>query len=465
MALKFGTSGWRAILADEFTFDNARRVVASIADTVLAKGGAERGIVVGSDTRFLGERFRAEASALLASRGIPVFQTTRDIPTPVLSFEIRRLGAAGGINFTASHNPPEYQGLKFSTADGAPALPDVTKEIERNLENHAPGSVTIGPAKAEIRPTDPTGPYLAAILARVDVEAIRHARLRVAVDTRYGTSRGYLDAALRLAGCDVTAFHAVADPTFGGTSPQCDGPNLVEMRQHIRREKLTLGLATDGDADRFAVVDPSGRYVTPNLVLALLAESRAASAPAGTGIGRSVATTHLLDDVAKAAGRPLFETPVGFKFLGELLLANKIFLGGEESAGLTIDGHVPEKDGILAGLLVAELVAKTGKSPDALLRQLFARTGVRLTRRLDLRLSPELMERVRARVANPPSDIGGRKVDRIVTIDGVKAILGDDSWALVRLSGTEPVARLYVEARSPKALASLARDARRWLLG
>jgi phosphoglucomutase len=463
--LKFGTSGWRAILAEQFTFDNSRRVVAAIADHLLEKGTASQGVIVASDTRFLGERFRRDAAAVLASKGVPVRLATRDLATPVLAFEIRRLGAAGGINFTASHNPPEYQGLKFSTSDGAPALPEVTKEIEARIARIPAGSVEVGAPKAEIAPTDPIEPYLAEILARVDVAAIRKAKLRIAVDPRFGTSRGYLDEALRRAGCEVTTFHAAADPMFGGTSPQCDARNLVEMRQAVRRGKLSLGLSTDGDADRFAVVDPSGRYVTPNLVLGLVASAMIGGAPAGTGIARSVATTHLLDLVAAKGGRPLYETPVGFKYIGEALLAGKIFFGGEESAGLTIHGHVPEKDGILAGLLVAELVAKSGKTPDRLLRELFRDVGVRLTRRLDLHLDPDLMKRVRERVAVPPSTIGGRKVEKVVSIDGVKAIFGDDSWALVRLSGTEPVARLYVEAASPKALHGLAADARTWLLG
>jgi len=464
-ALKFGTSGWRAVLAEEFTFDNARRVVASIADHLLEKGIAGQGVVVGSDTRFLGERFRKDAAAVLSSRGVPVWLLSRDVPTPVLSFEIRRLGAAGGINFTASHNPPEYQGLKFSTADGAPALPDVTADIERRIAETPPGSVLPEKSRSEIRSSDPRDPYLDSILSRVDRDVIRAARLRIAVDPRFGTSRGYLDEALRRAGCEVVTIHDTADPTFGGTSPQCDARNLLVMRQLVRRQKLSFGLATDGDADRFAVVDPSGRYVTPNLVLGLLAASLAGAAPQGTGIARSVATTHLLDAVAASAGRPLLETPVGFKYIGELLLAGKIFFGGEESAGLTIGGHLPEKDGILAGVLVAELIAIRQLPPDALVREMFRTLGVRLTRRLDLRLDAQIMARVRLRVASPPDSIGGRKVARTVTIDGMKAIFEDDSWCLVRLSGTEPVARLYVEARSPGALHALARDARRWLLG
>lgn len=464
-ALKFGTSGWRAVLAEEFTFDNARRVVAAVADHLVDAGTAPKGVVVASDTRFLGERFRADAAKVLASRGVPVFLADRDVPTPVLSFEIRRLSAAGGLNFTASHNPPEYQGLKFSTGDGAPALPEITKDIEARIAALPPGSVVPGAPKAEIRPTDPREPYLDAILARIDRDAIRRAKLRIAVDPRFGTSRGYLDEALRRVGAEVTAIHDVADPTFGGTSPQCDARNLVEMRQLVRSKKLSLGLATDGDADRFAVVDPSGRYVTPNLVLGLVAEALLPSAAPGTGIARSVATTHLLDAIATAAGRPLYETPVGFKYIGELLLEKKIYFGGEESAGMTIEGHLPEKDGILAGLLVAELVAKTGRPPLELVRRLFGSAGTYLTRRLDLRLDDDLMARVRSRVASPPTTLAGRKVAKIVTIDGVKAILDDGTWALVRLSGTEPVARLYVEASSPAALRNLAGSARRWLLG
>ncbi|MGZ6971497.1 MAG: phosphoglucomutase/phosphomannomutase family protein, partial [Thermoanaerobaculia bacterium] len=315
--IRFGTSGWRAVLGEEFTFPNARRVVTAIARVTRTSGGISPGLVLASDTRFLNERFVDEASRVLVREGVRPLRADRDVPTPAVAFTIRRLGAAGGVNFTASHNPPEFNGIKFSTADGAPALPEVTARIEGEIAKTTDADSEPAPAAAADA-IDPRGPYLERLATFVDRAALRKANLRVAVDPRFGTSRGYLDVFLRDAGVDVELINGHRDPYFGGLSPQCDEKNLAALAQVVVSGKRHLGLATDGDADRFGILDADGRYVDPNLCLMLLADLLLSRRKAGDdrGVARSVATTHGLDAVARAHGAPVFVTPVGFKYIG-----------------------------------------------------------------------------------------------------------------------------------------------------
>ena len=445
--IRFGTSGWRAVLGEEFTFPNARRVVTAIARVSKASGGAASGLVLASDTRFLNERFVDEAARVLVREGLRPLRADRDVPTPVVAFTIHKLEAGGGVNFTASHNPPEYNGIKFSTADGAPALPDVTERIEAEIAKTTDADSEPAPA-ATSDAIDPRSPYLERLAAIVDVAALRKADLRVAVDPRFGTSRGYLDAFLKDAGVNVALINGHRDPYFGGLSPQCDEKNLAALSKVVVDEKRRLGLATDGDADRFGVLDADGRYVDPNHCLLLLADLLLSRKKAGDGRGvaRSVATTHGLDAVAKAHGVPVFTTPVGFKFIGELLLKDRITMGGEESAGFTMAGHVPEKDGILAGLLLAERVAATGETLASLLDALFARVGSFYPKRSDARLDPALADALKKRLAENPDTFAGLEVQSIDRTDGQKLLLGDGRWILFRPSGTEPVVRIYAES-------------------
>ncbi len=452
-AIKFGTSGWRSVLAEDFTFPNARRVVAAIA-RVLASGGRSGGLVlVGYDTRFLADRFAAEAARILIRHGFPAEVSARPVPTPVLAFEIRRRGAAGAINFTASHNPPRYLGIKFSTSDGAPALPEITKKIEAEIL-----AISAEPAPAEdpVRRFDPAPSYLLDLATKVSGRDVGRGAPRFALDFRFGTSAGFLDAYLETTGSALSRLHANPDPLFGGRSPQCGESELGELAEEIRRTGARLGLACDGDADRFGVCDETGAYVQPNEILSLLAADLLGRKGRRGGIARSVATTHALDAIAKRAGVPLHETPVGFKYIGELLLDGKIILGGEESAGLTVEGHVPEKDGILADLLTAELVGATGKTIGQLRSELWKEIGPFLTRRIDLELSPEARARLAERKKTPPSAVAGRRVASVNQLDGIKLIFEDGSWILVRESGTEPVARVYIEAQSQSDLDALA---------
>jgi len=459
-AIRFGTSGWRAVIAEEFTFPNARRVVAAVAK-VLAEEGRKGGLVlVGYDTRFLAGRFAAQAARLLESEGFQAEVASRPVPTPVLAFEIRRRGAAGAVNFTASHNPPQYLGIKFSTSDGAPALPEITKRIEDRIA----ASAGIGePPDRPVSSFDPAPAYLADLANKVRREDVGRGKPLFSLDFRFGTSSGFLDVFLEGAGAQLGRLNAKADPLFGGESPQCGEKELVRLGEEVRRTGSRLGLSCDGDADRFGVCDAKGAYVQPNQILALLLWDLLARKARRGGVARSVATTHALDAIAARFGVPLYETPVGFKYIGEKLIAGEIVFGAEESAGLTIEGHVPEKDGILADLLVAEMAGAAGKSLDELSEDLRKQIGPYFTTRIDLPVSPEEKQALAARRASPPARFAGRRVASVNQLDGMKLILEDGSWILVRESGTEPVARVYSEARSQSDCVALARTARELL--
>jgi phosphoglucomutase len=456
--IRFGTSGWRAVLAEEFTFGNARRVITAIARVLAEDGRKGELVLVGYDTRFLADRFADEAGRILAAEGFRAEVSSRPVPTPVLAYEIVRRQAAGAVNFTASHNPPRYLGIKFSTSDGAPALPEATARIEAaiaGLESVDP------PAGASVPPGfDPVPRYLADLATKVDSASIVRNDPHFALDFRFGTSAGFLDGFLEPAGARVSRRNAKRDPLFGGESPQCGEKELVGLGEDVRQSRSRLGLACDGDADRFGVLDDRGAYVSPNLVLALLLSDLLGRKGKRGGVARSVATTHALDAVARRFGVPLYETPVGFKYIGEKLIAKEIVFGGEESAGLTVEGHVPEKDGILADLLVAEMCGATGKTIGELSAELDREVGPFRSARIDLPLTPGERERLGSVKASPPDRVGEKRVESVNHLDGIKLILEGGSWILIRESGTEPLARVYVEARSEEEVAVLARSAR-----
>lgn len=465
--IKFGTSGWRGILADEFTFENVRTVTQAICDHIREKGESEKGVVIGYDTRFMGRKFALESAEILAANGIKAFLCKRDVPTPVIAFEIIRRKAAGGINFTASHNPPEYNGLKFSSSWGGPALPDTTGDIERRA-NEMMGAMTYrefslkkGMDEKLIEIIEPKDSYLKEIREKVDVAVLKG--MKVAVDHLYGTSRDYLDSVLKEAGCEVIRFHEYPDPTFGGKPPEPSEENIHDLIEKVRNDNtISIGLATDGDADRFGIVDRGGVYIEPNYIMALLLDYLIRTRKWSGGVARSVATTHLIDRVAAMHGIEVYETPVGFKYIGELISEDKLIVGGEESAGLTIKGHVPEKDGILACLLVAEMVAREGKSVTEMLNNLYSRVGTVLTRRVNIHLEGSGLK---DRLKTLPSSFAGLNVDKVVTIDGTKLILSDGSWVLIRPSGTEPVVRFYAESFSQEGLDRLTEAGKRFILG
>ena len=456
--IRFGTSGWRAVIAEEFTFANARRVITAIARVLSEDGRGGDLVLVGFDTRFLAERFAAEAARLFAREGFRAEVSSRSVPTPTLAFEIRRRGAAGGVNFTASHNPPRYLGIKFSTSDGAPALPEITQRIEERIG----GMGEVAPPDGAEPPVsfDPVPEYLADLGKKISASDVARGRPHFSVDFRFGTSAGFLDTFLESAGARLSRLNAKRDPLFGGLSPQCGEKELVGLSAEVLARRSRLGLACDGDSDRFGVCDERGRYVSPNRILALVFRDLVGRKGRRGGVARSVATTHALDALAKNFGVPCYETPVGFKYIGEKLIAGEIVFGGEESAGLTIEGHVPEKDGILADLLVAEMCGATGKTLTELSDDLDREIGPFRSARVDLPLSPEEKESLGRLEASPPQEVAGKHVAKVDSIDGIKLILEGGSWILIRESGTEPLARLYVEAKTEEEVTALTRAAR-----
>jgi phosphoglucomutase len=464
--IKFGTSGWRGIIGEDFTFGQVRIAAQGIADYLKESQQKGSGVMIGYDTRFLSEKFALEAAKILAFNNFQTYLCSRDVPTPSVSFEIIRRKAIGGINFTASHNPPEYSGLKYSTANGAPALPEVTKAIERRIhileERNEPIDVYEKPELIET--IDPKDRYLTELRSKIDADVIRSSGIRVAIDALYGTSRDYLDYFLLESGIEVKSIHNYRDPYFGGFSPECNEKNLGELRKVVNDEGFDLGLATDGDADRFGIIDDRNRFVSPNVILCLLAIYLKRERKIPGGLARSVATTHLMDAIARKLDVELFETPVGFKYIGELILDNKIAMGGEESAGMSMYRHLPEKDGILACLLVAEMVASTGKKLNQLVEEMYAEFGYFYSKRLDMKLTPQLKDSLAEKLANPPKSIDDLTVREVNKTDGVKLIFDDSTWLLFRLSGTEPVARIYAEACSPRDLKNVLDAGKKWAL-
>jgi phosphoglucomutase len=464
-SIAFGTSGWRGILGDTFTFPNLRRVTRAVA-AHLREETATRSprVFVGYDTRFLSEQLAREVGAVLVAEGVRPRVSSDFVPTPVVAFAIRRWRLDGGINLTASHNPAEYHGFKFSTRDGAPAPPEVTRRIEARLQDGCDASPAPPVRDAELRPLDPSVEYGRAVLALVDRTPLRRARLRIVADPVFGAGRGYLSRLLHGA-ATVVPIRSNRDVNFGGGGPDCNENNLADCSREVRRRRAHLGLATDGDADRFGIVDTGGKYVPANLILALLADYLLETRKFTSGIARTVATTHLLDDVAAHHGVELFETPVGFKHFRDLLVEGRAFLAGEESSGLSVAGHVPEKDGILAGLLVAEMVARRGKNLHRQIRDLFRRIGPRVSRREDHRVTPAQVDLLRRLLESPPGRLAGRKVTEVRRVDGTMLLRDDGSWLLLRPSGTEPLVRCYAEARDARELDRLLAAGRDWVRG
>ena len=464
--IKFGTSGWRAIVADEFTVANIRLAIAGIAAFVKSQPEPHR-VLVGRDPRFLGESFVDVAARVLAGAGVTPIVIPEAAPTPAIAYAVRELKTSGAINFTASHNPPEYNGIKFSTHDGAPALPEVTKQIEAAIAALQQSGAAIALAEvpaggfetADVKPG-----FVKRIGELVDLKTIAASGIKIVYDPFWGAGRGYSSEILGAAGVAVETVHDYRDVLFGGHAPEPDDPLLGDCKAKMKQTGAVLGIATDGDADRFGVVDADGTFIQPNYIIALLFDYLVETRGWRNGVAKSVATTNLINALADYHKVPLYETPVGFKYIGELINQDKIAIGGEESAGLTIRGHVPEKDGVLAGLLVAEMVAKRGRSLSAQLQELFAKVGSFYPIRANFHLTPQAMAAFTEKMKADPADLSGRKVASVVRTDGLKLILEDGSWVCYRLSGTEPVVRAYTEARSEQDSEALQAAAKQFVL-
>jgi phosphoglucomutase len=469
--IKFGTSGWRGLIADDFTFANVRLAMNAIAEHVKSKA-AKPTILVGYDTRFYSEEFSQLAVDILEAHGIRALLSETFSPTPAVAFEIIRSKLDGAVNFTASHNPAQYHGLKFSSGDAGPALPEVTKDIEarviKNIEKDGlvPKALAHGTKKpGATEKINLRASYLKRLEELVRFDVLQKSKSKFVVDALHGAGAGYLNKILEDHGIPLQSMRTERDCLFDGTGPDVSEENLAPLRKAVQESKAAAGLATDGDADRFGIVDSDGNWMQPNHLLALvydyIVESRGWNMPAA----RSVATSQMIDAAAKAHGQTIYQTPVGFKYIGQLIREDKIALGGEESAGLTIRGHIPEKDGILACLLIAEMIAARGASLGEQIQHMFKKLGREFWPiRENLHLSDEQKSNAIKKVAVDNSTLLGRKVVSIDRTDGAKFGFDDGSWMLARLSGTEPLLRLYIEADSAVASAKLAKEATDWVL-
>lgn len=463
-AIKFGTSGWRGLIARDFTFANVRLAAQGIAlylkDELAREGSAIFGrkpvVIIGHDTRFLGREFSLAVAEVLTHAGLVPLLCEHPAPTPVISHTVRDRKAIGGINMTASHNPAEWQGLKFSTSNGAPATPEVTKQIEAKVtellsQNWSIKSAVVG--TFECKTIDPRPAYFKQLKKLIDFRAIKKAKLKLAIELMYGTGRGYLDALLHEARARVTVFHDQIDPLFGGHHPEPNAEGMAEVSKFVRSGKAQLGLGLDGDADRFGIVDQDGAWLTPNQILALALYHLKKNRQWTGAVVRTVPTSHQVDAVAELLGVKIHETPVGFKYIGALMESEPIIVGGEESGGLSVKGHVPEKDGILACLLMAELVATEKKSLGKILKELEKKTGAFHTDRLNVKVRDK--EALLAKLGSGLTSIGSFPVEKFINTDGYKFLLPNREWVAFRASGTEPLIRCYIEAKSRPQLSRL----------
>lgn len=462
MAIHFGTDGWRAVISDEFTFANVRHVAQAIADWMLARTNDTPSMVVGYDTRFLSDRYAGAVASVLAANGIRVLLCERFAPTPAVSYAIVAHQASGGVMITASHNPPRYNGVKLKAAYGGSASSADAREVERLLaanlqagrEPHIVGIETATRSGA-ITLFDPFPAYAAQIRRLVDLSIIAASGLRLAVDAMYGAGMNYTDRLLCEAGIEVVRLHHDLNPGFGGLHPEPIGRHLQALCNVMAGGKLDLGLATDGDADRIGAVGPTGVFIDPHRIMAMVLDDFLQAGKRGDVV-KTVSTTQMLNLLAAEHDLTVHETPVGFNFIADLMMNGNVLIGGEESGGISIAGHIPEGDGVLMGLLLAEVVARQGGDVSAVIDRLMARIGTFVYDRRDYQTQPfSKSELVRRLVESAPAALADQPLSGLNTRDGVKYLLADDSWLLIRPSGTEPVLRVYAEARTTPAVQAL----------
>lgn len=472
LPIKFGTDGWRAIIAEDFTFANVRACAAAVVRYLRRRGLDDRPFVVGYDTRFASEDFAAAVAEVAAAAGIRTLLADWPCPTPVVSFAILERNAGGAAVITASHNPWRYNGFKYKPEYAGSASPEVIAAIEAELsevlQGPPPGRLPLSEAQFRglVATFDPRPGYLARLGELVDLAALRSAGLRVAVDAMYGAGAGYFPELLAGGATEVVELHAERNPAFPGiASPEPIAKNLQELCAFVPRERFDVGVANDGDADRLGLVDERGRFINQLQVFALLTyyllEYRGERGP----IVKSVTTTQMVQRLGEQYGVPVYETQVGFKYLGPKMLEVDALIGGEESGGYGFRGHIPERDGVLAGLYLLDFVARTGKRPSELLDELYARVGPHFYDRVDIHLGEEDRPKVLARAqAARPDAIAGIPVTAIDTTDGFRFILDGRGWLLLRFSGTEPLLRIYTEV-DDEALVSRVLEAGRELVG
>lgn len=473
MAIKFGTDGWRAVISEDFTFANLRQVAQAVADVLVERvAGRPPSVMIGYDTRFLSDRYAAEVANVLAANGAEVAISRGDCPTPALSHALRAHGADAGVMITASHNPPRYNGFKLKGPGGGSAMPELTRQVEDRLQSNSrqgseprllpwrmeDGGLERTAEHGAIVRFDPLPGYLAHLRTLVDFELIARSRARVAIDPMYGAGRGYLATFLREMGCEVREIRGDLNPGFGGIHPEPIERNLGSLIDTVLAGQYDLGLATDGDADRIGAVDGRGAFVDPHRIFTLALQYLVEVRRWQGSVIKTVSTTQHIDQLCQRYGLILHEVPVGFNHISDLMAREQVLIGGEESGGISILGHIPEGDGLLMGLLLLEIVAARGQRLHELVEGLMVELGPVYYGRDDRQTRPfDKSELVQRLADGAPPQIAGLPVTRIDNSDGVKYRFGNDGWLLIRPSGTEPLLRVYAEAREQALVRELLR--------
>ena len=467
--IKFGTDGWRGVIADDFTFENVRLASAAIASYLLKNEDAARGLVVGYDTRFGSERFAQIVAESAAAAGIPVYLAHESTPTPALSFAVKHLGAAGGVVITSSHNPWNWNGVKFKAKYGGSATPGIIAKIEAELRAGAAPKAAIA---AKVTTIDFKQPYIEAITKFVDLDRIAKARFRFAIDAMYGAGRGVLARIFSDRSIDFVEIRSEINPLFPGINPEPIEPHVRMLQETVVREKCHAGFVTDGDADRVGAVAEDGSFVDSHKIYSVLLRWLLERKKWPGEVVRAFNTTRMLDRIAARYGRKLHECGIGFKYICDLMLERDILIGGEESGGIGITRHLPERDGILNSLLLAAIMAEENRTLAQLVEDLQREYGPHYYGRLDLHISDEMKKSAIRRASNGPVQIGNYKIVRKDTLDGVKFYLdaptngnGAEAWVLLRASGTEPLLRIYSEAAAPELVKEILRDAEGFVRG
>jgi len=472
MPIHFGTDGWRAVISDSFTFGNLRMVAQAIADAALSTQwdfaglpeADRRKFVVGFDTRFLSDRYAAEVARVLAANGFTVLLAQADAPTPTISYAVKHYKAAGGVMITASHNAPRYNGVKLKAAYGGSALPEDCRRVEVYINDNeerarGPNLMDFDQARRVglIQKFNPLPVYFEHLSQLIRTDLIADNPQRFVVDSMYGSGRGVIRSFLHGSGCEIAEIRGEMNPGFGGTHPEPIAKNLGALAGAIGAGMGSFGLATDGDADRIGAMDERGNFVDPHKIMALalryLVEKRGLS---GAAV-RTVSTTRMIDRLAARYGLQVYETPVGFNHIADHMMNEDVLIGGEESGGISFKGHIPEGDGPIMGLLLVEMIAEARKPLYEMVNDLLEEVGPAFYERADLRLARPVakQEMTNLLLKNAPAEIGSQPVKEIGTLDGVKYLMSDDSWLLIRPSGTEPVLRVYAEGRSSAMVKAL----------
>lgn len=453
--IKFGTDGWRAVIADGFTFDNVKIVSQALADYLIDQQAAKT-VVVGYDRRFLSEKFAIATAEVLAGNGLEVRYFSSDIPTPVVSFEVLKLGATGVV-ITASHNPPEYNGFKIKASFGGSATPAQTLEIEKRLYKTPPKTIPFieGVSDQKISIIDTSVGYKRQLENLIDLDLIRSKDVTIVVDSMHGTGGRWIEHILGSGKCRITTIRADRDPLFGGVNPEPIEKNLQKLTQFVNQLGAYLGLATDGDADRVGAVDEYGRFLNSHQIVAILLLHLARNRRLRGSVVKTFSQSILIDRIAAALDLQVRETPIGFKYIAEYMLKEDVLIGGEESGGIGVTGHLPERDGIFNSLLLAEAILSSGLKPSKYLEKIRQEFGCFYYDRRDISMDIERGTELISKLHKDPPNIGSEPVKEIKNLDGIKLIFEDDSWLLLRQSGTEPVLRLYCEATSPEKVGSI----------